>query len=49
MAVMLEKLYDALRAGDVPEEKAREAAKEVAEFKNELGYCRLTRQGFCFC
>jgi hypothetical protein len=36
MAVMLEKLYDALLAGNVPDEKAREAAREGAEFKDEF-------------
>jgi hypothetical protein len=36
MAVMLEALYDALRAAEVPDDKARAAAKEVAEFKDEL-------------
>lgn len=30
MALMLGKLYDALRAGGVPHDKAREAAEEVA-------------------
>jgi len=34
MAVMMEKLYAALRAGNVPEDKAREAAVEAAGFEN---------------
>jgi hypothetical protein len=36
MALMLGKLYDALRAAGVPEEKAREAAEEVATFEKDL-------------
>ena len=36
MAVMLEKLYDALRAGNIPDDKARAAAVEVAEFKDRF-------------
>jgi hypothetical protein len=36
MSIMLEKLYDALRSVDVPDDKARAAAVEVAEFKNDL-------------
>lgn len=36
MPLMLEKLYDALRAGGAPEEKAREAAVEVAAYENRL-------------
>lgn len=40
MPVMLEKLYDALRAGDVPDEKARAAAVEVAEFKDSIAQMR---------
>ena len=35
MAIMMEKLYDALRAANVPDDKARAAAVEVAEFKDE--------------
>ena len=34
MALMLGKLYDALRAGNAPEDKAREAAEEVAAHEN---------------
>jgi len=36
MAIMLGKLYAALRPGDVPEDKAREAAEEVAAYDNRL-------------
>ena len=42
MPVMLEKLYDALRAGSVPEDKARAAAVEVAEFKESIADMRAT-------
>jgi len=40
MPIMLEKLYDALRAADVPDEKARAAAVEVAEFKDAIAAIR---------
>ena len=33
---MLGKLYDALPAGNVPDDKARAAAKEVANYEGEL-------------
>jgi hypothetical protein len=36
MAIMMGKLYEALRAGDVPEDTAREAAEEAAAFENRL-------------
>jgi hypothetical protein len=36
MPIMLEKLYDALRAGGVPDDKARAAAVEGASFENRL-------------
>jgi hypothetical protein len=36
MAPMLGKLYDALRAGGVPDDKAREAAEEVATYEKDL-------------
>jgi hypothetical protein len=36
MALMLGKLYDALRAGGVPDDKAREAAEEVAAYEKGL-------------
>ena len=34
MPIMLEKLYDALRAADVPDDKARAAATEGAQYEN---------------
>jgi hypothetical protein len=36
MALMLGKLYEALRAGGVPDDKAREAAEEVATYEKDL-------------
>jgi hypothetical protein len=36
MPVMMEKLYDALRAADVPDDKARAAAVEAAGFENRI-------------
>lgn len=36
MALMLGKLYDVLRAGGVPDEKARKAAEEVATDETDL-------------
>ena len=36
MALMLGKLYDALRSGGVPDDKAREAAEEVATYEKDL-------------
>jgi hypothetical protein len=42
MALMLGKLYDALRAADTPDDKAREAAEEVAEFKNDIAELKST-------
>ena len=36
MPIMLEKLYDALRAADVPDDKARAAAVEGANFDHRL-------------
>ena len=33
MALMLGQLYDALRAGNVPDDKARAAAEEVANYE----------------
>ena len=36
MPIMLEKLYDALRAANIPDDKARAAAVEVAEFKDRI-------------
>jgi hypothetical protein len=45
MPVMMEKLYDALRAADVPDDKARAAAVEAANFDNRLNSieARLTK------
>ena len=37
MALMLGKLYDALRSGGVPDDKAREAAEEVGACEKDLG------------
>ena len=41
MALMLGQLYDALRAGNVPDDKARAAAEEVANYEGELSKLRL--------
>jgi hypothetical protein len=41
MALMLGQLYDALRAGDVPEDKARAAAEEVASYRGGLTQFRV--------
>jgi hypothetical protein len=41
MALMLGQLYDALRAGNVPDDKARAAADEVATYEGELTKLRL--------
>ena len=40
MALMLGQLYDALRAGNVPD-KARAAAEEVANYEGELAKLRV--------
>jgi phage shock protein A len=40
MAMMLASLYDALRDANVPEEKARRAAEEVADFERKIGELR---------
>jgi hypothetical protein len=40
MALMLGKLYDALRAGGVPDDRAREAAEEVATYEKDLSEIR---------
>jgi hypothetical protein len=40
MALMLGKLYDALRAADVPDQKARDAAEEVAGYDREIANLR---------
>jgi len=36
MAMMHSKTYDALKAAGAPEDKAREAAEEIAGFENRL-------------
>lgn len=36
MAMMLFKTYEALRAAGAPDDKAREAAEEIAGFENRL-------------
>jgi hypothetical protein len=36
MPVMLSKTYDALKAAGAPEDKAREAAEELAGYENRL-------------
>lgn len=41
MALMLGRLYDALRAAHVPDDKAREAAEEVANYEGELTRLRF--------
>ena len=49
MALMLGQLYDALRAGNVPDDKARAAAEEVANYEGELtklaGHVRTIEPG----
>jgi phage shock protein A len=34
MTIMMARLYDALRAGNVPDDKARAAAEEAAGYEN---------------
>lgn len=41
MALMLGQLYDARRAGSVPDDKARAAAEEVANYEGGLTRIRL--------
>jgi len=41
MALMLGWLYGVLRAASVPDDKAREAAEEVANYEGELTRLRL--------
>ena len=38
---MLGQLYDALRAGNVPDDKARAAAEEVANYEGEIAKLRV--------
>ena len=40
MALMMGRLYAALRAADVPDDKAIAAAEEVAEFKDSISGMR---------
>jgi hypothetical protein len=42
MAVMMGKLYSALRAANVPDEQAIAAAEEVAEFKDTIAEIKST-------
>jgi hypothetical protein len=41
MAIMMAKLYDALRAGNVPDDKARAAAEEAAGYENRAAKIEL--------
>ncbi|MGH6919634.1 MAG: hypothetical protein ACREJ0_18235 [Geminicoccaceae bacterium] len=41
MALMLGQLYEALRAGNVPDDKTRAASEEVANYEGEIGRLRL--------
>jgi hypothetical protein len=41
MALMLGQLYDALRAGNVPDDKTRAAAEEVANYEGEIAKLRV--------
>ena len=45
MALMLGQRYDALRAGNVPDDKARAAAEEVANYEGEPSKLRLEMSG----
>jgi hypothetical protein len=36
-------MYDALVAGNVPEDKAREAAEELADFRHDMAKIRTDR------
>ena len=36
MTIMLSKTYDALKAAGAPDDKAREAAEEIAGYENRL-------------
>jgi hypothetical protein len=42
MAIMMAKLYDALRAGNVPDDKAREAAEEAAGYESRAANIEST-------
>jgi len=41
VALMLGQLYDALRAGNVPDDKAPAAAEEVANYEGEIAKLRV--------
>jgi hypothetical protein len=45
MALMLGRLYEALLAGNVPDDKARAASEEVANYEGELSKLRLEMSG----
>jgi hypothetical protein len=45
MALMLGQSYEALRAGNVPDDKARAAAEEVANYEGELTKLRTELGG----
>jgi hypothetical protein len=45
MALMLGQRYDALRAGNVPDDKALAAAEEVANYEGEPSKLRLEMSG----
>ena len=42
MAIMMSKLFAALREAGAPEDKAREAAEEAAEFDNRITDIKAT-------
>jgi DNA polymerase III psi subunit len=44
MALMMGKLYDALRSVDVPEDKAQAAAEEVAGHENAIAEIKSTQR-----
>jgi hypothetical protein len=44
MALMLGTLYDALKAANIPDEKAREAAEEVATYEQAKSDTRLLKR-----
>jgi hypothetical protein len=44
VAIMRGNLYAALRSANVPDDKAREAAEEVAEFKDGLADVKSTQR-----
>ena len=44
MPIMLEKLYDALRAANIPDDKARAAAVEAAEFHHAIAEITSTQR-----